>query len=102
MSYDVDVMGEWFNITSNMGAFFREFNVYPPDWNGKPREEIGDAIELGLTAIRLRPLGEMKARFDAPNGWGTVEGSIVWLEDVLAACRMAVPPPPAETVQVSW
>jgi hypothetical protein len=98
MSYDVTAGGEWFNITSNMHRFFKRFDVYPPDWHGKPRAEVAAAIEKALADIRSHDLEALRAEFDAPNGWGNVPVAINWLIDIHQACVRVYP----DTVEVSW
>ena len=98
MSYDVEVMGEWFNYTSNMRAFFIDFDVYPQDWDGLHRAVVADRIRTGLQNIRANRLETLATEYNSPNGWGKVENAIPWLESVLAACEKE---PPSEIVRVS-
>lgn len=86
MSYDVDVAGEWFNITYNLSEFFRDFGAYPPDWDEKPRSEVGQVIDVALLKIGDRQLADLKIEYDSPNGWGKVEHAIDWLTRVREAC----------------
>jgi hypothetical protein len=45
MSYDVAVLDEDFNYTSNLGQFFKDFGAWPGDWEGKHRSEVAERIE---------------------------------------------------------
>ena len=98
MSYDVDAGKDWHNITSNLGKFFNDFGVYPPDWDGKPRREVADQIDLALQSISANRLETLKAEYDSPNGWGKVENGIKFLEKVRDSCRYELP----EEVRVWW
>jgi hypothetical protein len=53
-----------------------------------------------LRLIRLSDLDALAAKYDAPNGWGDVPSAIKFLEQVLAACKKPLPPPPSEIVSV--
>lgn len=97
MSYDVDAGKGWHNITYNLHQFFKDFDVYPPDWDGKPRAEVADRIDQALVSIRANRLEALKAEYDAPNGWGLVEHGIEFLEQVRDSCRYQLP----EIVRVS-
>lgn len=98
MSYDITVLDEEFNYTSNMGRFFMDFGVYPPDWTGKPRAAVGASIRSALESIRANRIETLKTEYDAPNGWGSAETAIDFLERVAAACEK---PRPAYSDEVS-
>lgn len=98
MSYDIDVYGESRNYTSNMAQFFRDFNVYPPNWDGKNRDQVAAEISNGLADIYSWPMSILKLKYDAPNGWGDVASAITLLEDIHRFCTMKHD----ETVEVSW
>lgn len=97
MSYDLHVGKDWHNYTYNMWKFFQDFNVYPPDWDGKLRTEVGDQIDDALELIRLHNIDTLGEKYDAPNGWGSVQGAIKFLEAVRDSCRWQAP----EIVRVS-
>jgi len=97
MSYDVTVMGEDFNCTSNMGRFFDDFDAYPPDWDGMHRADVAERIERAIARIESTSLEDLKSRYDAPSGWGKVENAVEMLKAVHAAC---VKPAPSEIVGV--
>lgn len=98
MSYDVYIGHEWANYTSNMGQFFRDFGVYPPDWKGRPRREVALEINAALIKIVEIPTPELAEKYDAPNGWGDVESAIQFLIKIRDAGLAPIP----ETVEVSW
>lgn len=98
MSYDVYVGGEGHNYTSNLRAFFIDFHVYPPDWKGRPRAEVAAEIEAGLAMIRSNDLPTLRAEYNPPNGWGSVDSAIEWLSEVRVSCLRELP----EMVGVSW
>lgn len=85
MSYDVDINGKWFNYTYNMHQFFKDFGAYPNDWEGVNYVVVARQIRSALKAIAREPLAELKAKYDAPNGWGTVEGAIEFLTGIAEA-----------------
>ncbi|UOE45498.1 hypothetical protein [Agromyces larvae] len=91
MSFDVQAGLDWHNYTSNMHRFFRDFDAYPPDWDGMDRYEVAERIDAALTMIESNDLGALKAEYDAPNGWGSVETAIGFLRSVRDSCRQVVP-----------
>lgn len=88
MSYDVTAGGESFNYTSNMSRFFKDFGVYPGSWEGRNRFEVADEIDLAFTSIEANQISALKSEYDAPNGWGDVEGATKFLREVRGGCRM--------------
>lgn len=85
MSFDVEANGEHFNITYNMAPFLQRFGVHPRAWNGRERFEVAEEIRAALAEIAKYPVGQLAEQYDAPNGWGTVVGTIRWLEQVAHA-----------------
>ncbi len=98
MSYDISIGQGWHNYTSNMAAFFRDFGVYPPDWNGMKRSEVAKSIEAGLEKISQHEIADLASKYDAPNGWGSVETAVGFLRSVLVDANAVMP----EVVEVSW
>lgn len=98
MSYDVTVGTQEFNYTSNMGAFFEEFSVHPADMHGEPPYEVAFRISLALSNISNFEVGDLSRDYDAPNGWGTVEGATRFLLDIYMAC---ITETDVDTVEVS-
>jgi hypothetical protein len=102
MSYAVGVGGESLNYTSNMRALFADFGVYPPEWDGRPRREVGAEIGKGLRAMvfarQARGKRAFDRKYDAPNGWGSVDSAMRWLLAVYLECFRELP----DTVSVWW
>lgn len=98
MSYDVTVGTQEFNYTSNMGQFFADFAVHPADLHGEQPYEVAFKISLALSDIARYGFEELTYDYDAPNGWGTVEGAIQFLLDIYMAC---ITEPDVDTVKVS-
>lgn len=88
MSLDISVGSHWQNITHNLHGMANEAGFGDVLWGDTPvanAEQLADAIEVGLDSMRTDP-----ARFrklDAPNGWGTYEQFVPWLERLVEACR---------------
>ena len=98
MSYDVKVGTEEFNYTANMGQFFADFLVHPADMHGEPPYEVAHRISLALSDIARYGFAELTYDYDAPNGWGTVEGATRFLLDIYMAC---ITESDVDTVKVS-
>lgn len=99
MSYDVEVGGEDVNYTSNMRPMMSEFGMYPPDWDGRNRREVGLEIGAGLRRLvreRDADRAAFDRKYDAPNGWGSVDTALRWLLGIYFACFYEMP----ETVRV--
>ncbi len=77
------------NITHNLGKMAREAGIYEACW--RP-DEAGFTKAAQLIQPLTQGIAMMKsdpARFkalDAPNGWGTFDDFLPWVEDYLAAC----------------
>jgi hypothetical protein len=69
----------------------READIYLPLWRAKD-EGISKASQLivplqkALDAMRSDP--ERFRRHNPPNGWGTFEGFLLGLKNLLKACRL--------------
>lgn len=79
----------WANITHNLHRMAEEAGIYNHLW--RPEEcGITKAIELiaplaeGLARMKANP--EHYKQFDSPNGWGTYENFVPWIEKYLKAC----------------
>ena len=88
------------NITHNLGKMADAARIYQIVW--RP-EENGITHAKQLIEPLRKAIAEMKAdpaRFKAhnsPNGWGTYENFVPWLERYLEACEKY----PEATVEVS-
>lgn len=104
MSYDITIAGEDFNYTSNVGCLFYE-HIPPSEYggrggihaiNGKTGREAFDILSDAFDRIdhtrhvlwRDDMVGDpvMCARYDAPNGWGSLIGALIFLAKIMAAC----------------
>ena len=78
------------NITHNLGEMANKADIYKACW--RP-EEIGAIIAKDIIPILEKGLEEMKMRpdyyrqFDSPNGWGTYDHFVPWVEEYLMACK---------------
>jgi hypothetical protein len=88
------------NITHNLGKMADAAGIYKclwrPDENGfKMAKDIIPALTAGLKKLKKYPAKFKK--LDAPNGWGTYEHFVPWVEEVLRACEAN----PEATIEVS-
>ena len=77
------------NITHNLTKMAGEAGIYDCLW--RPEEngyyEAGDIIEPlreGLRKLKENP--EHFKQFDSPNGWGTYEHFVPFVEEILKSC----------------
>lgn len=76
------------NITHNLADMAEEAGLYHWLWRPEPGTTAKDLVEplrAGITAMHADP-----ARFrahDPPNGWGSYDAFLPWLESLLAACE---------------
>lgn len=78
------------NITHNLGNMASAAGVYEALWmpekhGFKIAKDIIPALEKGIAKMKKYP-AKFKS-YDAPNGWGTYDNFLPWLEKVLEACR---------------
>lgn len=102
MSYDVSIGTESFNYTYNLGPFFRDA-IMDYGKGGGIRELHGvtgaracmilttafeDIHRVYLNEWRSSVPGAQQflAKYDAPNGWGSTVGAMIFLAQILAAC----------------
>lgn len=102
MSYDVSIGKESFNYTSNVAALFYD-HIPKQDSRGGLHELDGKTGKQALAIIRSafdriqntrRQLWregatgdpELCAKYDAPNGWGSTVGGLLFLAQIMAAC----------------
>ena len=91
MSYVVQAGTDCHNYTYNLRRFFKDFGVYPPEWDGMDRYEVAEKIDAALESIEANRIETLKAEYDAPNGWGDVETAIDFLQSVRDSCRQEIP-----------
>lgn len=108
MSYDVTVGEESFNYTSNVSKlWYDHIDGGLADIHGKTGAEVAVILansfaRLRETYLRVWESGGFGATafnqmYDAPNGWGSTVGAIIFIGEILAACLRN----PTETVHVS-
>ena len=80
----------WANITHNLGEMADKAGIYYALW--RPEEigkikasEIVELLEKGLADLKARP--EHFETFNSPNGWGTYEHFVPFVEKYLEACK---------------
>lgn len=78
------------NITHNLGKMAKAAGIYQHLW--RPEElEITHAVQLVLplkSAIKkMRADPKRFKKFDSPNGWGTYNDFVPWLERLYEACK---------------
>ena len=88
------------NITHNLGPMAKEAGMYyclwrPDEINVKCAKEIVKTLEFGLRMMLQNP--DVYRKLDAPNGWGTYNDFIPWLQEYIEACRNY----PDATIEVS-
>ena len=97
MSYDITIGDFAENYTSNCSKLWYD---HMPDGlrgiDGMTGKQAGDYIAAGLNAIhgtkldlwRENDVGEPAfcAKYDAPNGWGSTIGALIYMTRVMAAC----------------
>ena len=68
----------------------REAGIYKALWRpeeiGKTKAgEIIELLEKGLADLKARP--EHFEKFNSPNGWGTYDNFVTFVENYLEACK---------------
>lgn len=94
MSLDFMIMGRAsvasHNITHNLGDMAEEAGIYKVLW--RP-EEIGiknttealPLLEAGWRRLKGSP--EHFKKYNSPNGWGTYDNFVEFVEDVIKSCK---------------
>lgn len=77
------------NITHNLVKMAQEAGIYeylwrPDECGIQTAQELIHPLSEGLKLLQADPV-RFKA-FDSPNGWGTYERFVPWLQRYLAAC----------------
>jgi hypothetical protein len=88
------------NITHNLNKMAEAAGIYAalwrPDENGFVyAKDIIPALQYGLAKLIANP-DEFK-KHDSPNGWGTYEQFVPWVQNYLMACEKN----PNTTIRVS-
>lgn len=87
---DTDTNLFWQNITHNLDIMARHAGIYDcvwrPEQNGiKYARQLIAPLEDGIQKLKSDPAHYRQ--YDAPNGWGTYEQFVPWLENYLQACK---------------
>jgi hypothetical protein len=78
------------NITHNLGKMAKAAGIYKACW--RP-EEIDAATAQDITPLLKKGLKWLKEhpdeaqQYNSPNGWGTYEHFVPWVEAYLEACK---------------
>ena len=80
----------WGNITHNLNVMAEHAGLYEPLWRpedigGKFAKDIIQYVEKGLADLKARP--EHYKQYDSPNGWGTYEQFVMFIEEYLEALK---------------
>lgn len=97
MSYDVRIGDYDGNMTSNISAvFYDHMDGGLPSLNGLTGAQCCQKLEqfwdrVNKTRLRLykpETFGEptMEAKYNAPNGWGSLVGTLIFAGQITAAC----------------
>lgn len=78
------------NITHNLNKMAEKAGIYEHLWRPdelglKRASELVDPLTQGLERLRANP--EQFKAFNPPNGWGTYEGLVKFVEEYLLACK---------------
>lgn len=77
---------EWINHTSNTSAMIKEVcSSYPSEWDDYRCSEILPIIETGCTILRSH--SQQFRQFEDAKGWGTVESTLKFLDDIHKGCE---------------
>ena len=69
---------------------YKHFNIYDDEYEFEQSvtiyaKDIVDIVETGLQKMKKNP--EYYSKFNSPNGWGTYENFVPWVERYLAALK---------------
>jgi len=80
----------WANITHNLTDMADKAGIYESLWhperiNATKAWQIIPILEKGLKELKKKP--NYFEQFNSPNGWGTYEHFVPFVEEVLKACK---------------
>lgn len=95
MSYDVSfkqkkgksyvTVGDWLNYTSNTGEMIKEVvGSTPGEWDQMSTKDLAPKISEGIFKLCAKP--EKYKHLEPSNGWGSVEGTITFLQRIYNNC----------------
>lgn len=75
------------NATHNLGRMWHKAGIHDALYESKDKlaSSIILFLEAGLEKMKAEP--DEYRKLNAPNGWGTYEGAIRFLEEVISACK---------------
>lgn len=78
------------NITHNLIGMAKEAGIYEPVWEPasydyKLGADLIAPLRMGIEQMEKEP--ERFEKYNAGNGWGTVQQFLPWLKKYLAACE---------------
>lgn len=78
------------NITHNLGKLANELGIYehvwrPGDIGIEKAYQLVEPLKVALVKLRANPTKYKE--FEPSNGWGTMDGFIVFLEEYIQACH---------------
>ncbi len=104
MSYDIHIGPHWLNYTYNLGKLWHDYMPRQPEketglWSlhGLTGKQAANALEEFFTNVNRDCHDGLLRKYDAPNGWGNLEGALVFSALLMAACRAH----PKKIVEVS-
>lgn len=76
----------WANTTHNLSQMANAAGLYDPIWQGSGlAKDLIPALESGIKWLKKNK--EEAESYNAPNGWGTYEHFLPWVERYLEACK---------------
>jgi hypothetical protein len=98
--YEVDTTVFHRNITHNLISMAKAARLYEAFWrpeeiNATRAKQLIEPLTTGLQILRAEP--DKFKEFNPPNGWGTYEGLLAFVESYLDACKKF----PEATIYVS-
>jgi hypothetical protein len=88
------------NITHNLTLMAKKAGIYYALWRPEERgyvyaKDIIKILERGLSKLKTRP--DIYETFNPSNGWGTRKDFVLFVEEVLIACKKH----PGTTITIS-
>jgi len=80
----------WANITHNLTEMANAAGIYTHLWRPEDigitlASELIAPLEIGLAAMKADP--DKYREYDSPNGWGTYDDFVPWIERYIEACK---------------
>lgn len=78
------------NVTHNLNKMAAEAGIYEACWRPDEigiteAEQLIEPLSKGLELLKSDP--ERFKKFNPPNGWGTYDNFVTWVEEYLEACE---------------